>query len=328
MIVDVHLHTGTVGEQIAPAMFKHLRTVFRVRAFKPAELEADVDAPQREEGSLIALMDANGVDLGCVMAGDWRRAYGCYRDPDSGDPMDYYVSNDYVAALVRRYPGRLVGTMNVDPLRDPAAACREMVRCVEELGMKGMKLYPTYQHFDPSDERVFPVYKQAIELDLPVQFHMGWTPVPNAPMRYQRPELLDDVGHRFPELKVVICHMAYPWYETANVLISKYRNFYGELSGWGLFYPEKLLRLLHDYGSLCPFEKLLYGSENPLMASSLAMFRELDAAADRCGLPRIDPAAVRLILGENALRLYQIDAAAMARAASAGQPASTAAVER
>ena len=31
MIVDVHLHTGTVGEQIAPAMFKHLRTVFRVR---------------------------------------------------------------------------------------------------------------------------------------------------------------------------------------------------------------------------------------------------------------------------------------------------------
>ena len=52
-------------------------------------------------------------------------------------------------------------------------------------------------------------YEKAIELDIPVHFHMGWTPLINAPMKYQDPVLLDEVGIRFRQLKVIVAHLGY-----------------------------------------------------------------------------------------------------------------------
>src|SRR5262249_51755172 len=73
--------------------------------------------------------------------------------------------------------------------------------------------------------RLDPIYKKLVELDVTMQVHMGWTPCKNAPMRFQQPYLLDDVGARFPELKVVIAHVGWPWVEECLAVVAKWENF-------------------------------------------------------------------------------------------------------
>ncbi len=297
--VDVHLHTGNVGEHISPCMFHELRKPFLNRALGPDEPEGDVEEARRDR-TLIDDMDVGGIDIGIVMAGDFRRSH-----PE--EDMSYYVPNDFVAELVEEYPDRLVGCGSVDPIRDPGQAAKEVDRCVNELGMKSIKLYPTYNHFSPDDPTVYPIYEKAVEHDIPVQLHMGWTPVKTASMDYQAPELLDEVGRQFPDLKLVIAHMGYPYWETTITLLGKHENFYTELSGWGWFGQRKILRMLHVFGSICPYEKLMYGSENPFLRDFPDQMRSIREAAEEHGYEPISEDDLEGIMGKNAARLYDIN---------------------
>jgi predicted TIM-barrel fold metal-dependent hydrolase len=49
----------------------------------------------------------------------------------------------------------------------------ELVRCVSELGLKGIKLHPKGQNFTPSNEFVLRILEKASELDVPVIFDNG-----------------------------------------------------------------------------------------------------------------------------------------------------------
>jgi uncharacterized protein len=68
-----------------------------------------------------------------------------------------------------------------------------------------------------------------------MQVHMGWTPCKNAPMKFQHPYLLDDVGARFPDLKVVIAHVGWPWVEECLAVVAKWENFHVDFAYWGWF---------------------------------------------------------------------------------------------
>lgn len=47
--------------------------------------------------------------------------------------------NDHIAGIVRDHPGRFAGLGTI-PLQDPESACREMDRCVRELGLAGVEI--------------------------------------------------------------------------------------------------------------------------------------------------------------------------------------------
>ncbi len=47
--------------------------------------------------------------------------------------------NDHIAGIVRDHPGRFAGLGTI-PLQDPELACRELDRCVKELGMVGIEI--------------------------------------------------------------------------------------------------------------------------------------------------------------------------------------------
>lgn len=49
------------------------------------------------------------------------------------------VLNDHIAGAVRDHPRRFVGLGTI-PLQDPELACRELERCVRELGMAGIEI--------------------------------------------------------------------------------------------------------------------------------------------------------------------------------------------
>ena len=289
--VDIRIHPAKVPEHLPKWWSEEL-----YRPFGGAYHTVDGDV-------VVEMLDEAGIDMGCIMASDHRRTTF---HPDHPLEHELWTPNDYVASEVRKYPTRLIGEASVDPLRDPQAAVLELERCVKELDMRALKLYPTYDHFYPADERLDPLYKKAIELDIPVHFHMGWTPIINAPMKYQDPILLDDVGIKFRQLKVIVAHLGYPWVDQAICMIAKHPNFYGEMAYWCGFGAEYLYQALRKLKALNAINRVLYGSENNCTVTFPTIYRSVNSVAEKLNLPKITDDEMANIMGGTAVKLYKI----------------------
>ena len=103
--------------------------------------------------------------------------------------------NDAAAALASRAPDKIIGFMSVHP--DEPDVIDEIERSVHDLGLRGMKLGPNYQGFDPVLGNAFRVYRKAQELGLPIVFHQGTSPFPDAPLRYAHPMVMDEIAAEF-----------------------------------------------------------------------------------------------------------------------------------
>lgn len=303
-IVDNHIHLGQPGVHVSDYIYKELRKNWTERGFRYHSVE--VASEKREVTALVDVMDEAGLDVCCVLAGNWNRVLPPEQRP-------YNVPNAFVATQVAQSGGRLIGICSVDPIVDPWDAADELERCVRDEDFRGCKLYPTYAHFDPRDKACEPVYEAASALGIPIHFHMGYTPVCGADMKLQQPWLLDEVGRRFPKLKVVVCHMGYPYAEEAMGLVSRHENFHADLSALGFHHPRKVYQLIHDFGCVNSWDRLLYGSENPFMRTFHKTVMSINEVAAEIGMPEIPQDALERILGGNACRLYRIDRAALGR---------------
>ena len=84
-------------------------------------------------------------------------------------PEQVRACNDAVYAAMCAFPDRILGYCYVNPGYGHEAL-EEIDRCLNELGMIGVKLYRQYKANDPV---VFPVIEQAISMDVPVLWHAG-----------------------------------------------------------------------------------------------------------------------------------------------------------
>lgn len=174
----------------------------------------------------------------------------------SASHIGVVVPNDYIADYVRQHPHRLIGYASVDPIRSDAL--EEFERATRDLGLKGLKLAPAYQNCHPLDDRLMRLYQRAEELAIPVTIHMGTTPHPSAPLEFGRPIHVDEIARSFPNLRLVIAHVAHPWEPEALVVIRKHPNIYADISAL-VYRPFQLyhtLRLAQEYAVT---EKLLLG---------------------------------------------------------------------
>jgi hypothetical protein len=92
---------------------------------------------------------------------------------------------------------------------------RELSDYLQDGLVKGLKLYPGYEPFYPSDSRCQVLYDLAMEYDVPVMIHTGETYTPKGRIRYSHPINIDDVAVDNPNLKIVICHMGTPGFAIA-----------------------------------------------------------------------------------------------------------------
>lgn len=169
--------------------------------------------------------------------------------------------NDRVAEFVAATPTRRIGFLSIHP--EVEGAEDELERARTDLGLKGIKLGPNYQVFDPLGDAALRVYELAERHGLPILFHQGASPVCDAPLRYAHPLLMDEVAIRFPELRIVMAHMGHPWQRETIVTIRKHPHVYADVSA--LFYRPwsfyEGLRLATEWGAL---DKLLFGSDFPI----------------------------------------------------------------
>ena len=176
------------------------------------------------------------------------------------------ISNDTVATYVKTHPDRLIGFAGIDPA-DRAHAVEEIERATSDLGMKGIAVSPAAQDLHPSSSNMEAVYERADALNLPIMFHQGIQISSECKLEYAQPILLDAVAREYPNLKIIIAHLGYPWIDEALVLLGKHTNVYSDIS-WLLHQPWQAYQALHSAYQYGVMDKLLFASGFPFNSAT------------------------------------------------------------
>ena len=102
---------------------------------------------------------------------------------------------------------RIVPFPSVHPFSPDAI---DQVRHIADAGLKGIKLHPLYQDFQPLDERLFPVYQAIADAGLILLFHSGDDLGFIGDHRCM-PHTMLEIQNRVPSLKMVLAHLGGFW---------------------------------------------------------------------------------------------------------------------
>lgn len=167
-----------------------------------------------------------------------------------------------------------------------------------QMDAKGIKLYPSYNHFYPNQKQLYPVYEVAQEHGLPVLIHTGSSVFKGSKIKFADPIHLDDIASDFPDLVLLMAHSGRGlWYDKAFFLSRLHPNLYLEISGLP---PKNLLKYFPDLEK--NIDNVVYGSDWPGIKS---IFSNIEAVKH---LPlRAD--SIRKILYQNAARILRLGTA-------------------
>jgi uncharacterized protein len=240
--------------------------------------------PDQEIGieTTVAAMQAAGVDFGLLSA--W-----------SAPHQTPLISNEEVAGWVAAHPERFAGLACVD-LNKPMDAVRELRRCVNELGFRGLRVVPWLWEAPPTDRRYYPLYAACVDLGVPFFTQVGHTG-PLRPSETGRPiPYIDQVALDFPELVIVGGHIGYPWTEEMIAVARKHENVYIDTSA---YVPSRYPAELVDYmRSGSGRSKVMFGTNYPMIFHQQAL-----DGVDSLGL---DGEVTNLFLSGNARRVLQL----------------------
>ena len=176
-------------------------------------------------------------------------------------PGGELISNDEVAASVKRFPDRFAGVGSVN-LYKPMDAIREVRRCVNKLGFKGIRIVQWLWNLVPTDRRYYPVFAECVEQNIPVCLQVGHTG-PLCPSEPGRPiPYIDQVALDFPELKILCGHIGYPWTMEMIAVATKHPNVYIDTSAYtAKRFPAELIQYMRTNGQ----KKVLFGTNYPMI---------------------------------------------------------------
>ena len=202
------------------------------------------------------------------------------------------VSNETVEEFCKGKK-ELIPFCTLNPNVDSELGTSLEVLC-NECGFKGIKLYPTYNHFYPNDSRLYPLYDVAQGLDIPVLFHTGSSIFKNSRIKYGNPILFDDVAVDFPKLNIIMAHGGRgAWYDEAMLMARLHRHVYIEVSGLP---PKKLLNYFPDMDRFA--DKFIFGTDWPGVDTNknIEALKRLNISKD----------AKTKILGQNAKKILNL----------------------
>ena len=176
-------------------------------------------------------------------------------------------SNDFVAAMQKRHPERIIRAWAaVDPFKGEAAV-QEVKHAIRDLGMLGLHFHPIMGHFAVNDERLYGLFEVINELRVPVMIDVGTTGMGagmpggmGSRLRHAHPSAIDDLAADFPNLTIIAAHPGWPWVDEMTAVALHKGNVFWELSGWApKYFPPQLK--LDIRGRLK--DKIIFGSDYP-----------------------------------------------------------------
>lgn len=170
-------------------------------------------------------------------------------------PAQVESINNFIAKSVETYPDKLIGFAAIHP--DYEDICGELDRAYE-MGLKGVKIHPDFQHFHIDDDKAMKIYEH-IEGKMPLLVHTG-----DYRYEWSKPERMARVLDAFPKLQVIGAHFggwsewdkveeAYAgreiWVDTSSALY--------ELS------TETAMKLIRFFG----VDHVLFGTDYPMWSA-------------------------------------------------------------
>ena len=222
----------------------------------------------------------------------------------SGWPKEYN-HNDIASKLASYAPEKIIPFMSLHPL-DPKVN-EEYDRCVKILGCKGIKLGPNYQDFPPDCEEAFRLYSRLEKDSLPIIFHQGTSPIQDAPLMYAHPQYIDKIAMAFPNLKIILAHLAHPWQIDCLSVVRKHKNVWADVSAqfyrpWSFWNG---IRLFYEWGVT---EKIFFGSDWPVTTpeETIEGLLSLEKFALDHHLPEIPKSEIEGIINRNTIEILGV----------------------
>lgn len=220
--------------------------------------------------------------------------------------------NTLVADLIKRNPDFFIGFGSVNPSKG-SNYVNEKLAEIEELGLRGIKLIPTLQFFNPKNNKnLKSIFKYAREKDWPILIHAG-----NDPGPFEIPTL-KCVQNSHPQNwrklvrktknKIIFAHLGCygrfedkSWFFETVELARKNPNIYLDTSA--VTYHLEVPEITAHIRETCGFNQVLFGTDTPVVQGT-SMKHSLDVIRNS---PTLTLYEKRLILGENAQKLFKID---------------------
>jgi predicted TIM-barrel fold metal-dependent hydrolase len=217
--------------------------------------------------------------------------------------------NKKVGSIAKQFPDRFIAFAGVDPRRPEAPDL--LRRCLEEFGMKGLKLHPDDGYYPNSPEtyRLLSILQEGGAVLLT---HTG-PGVPPAKTKYSHPHLLDDLASDFPDLIVIAAHMGHFWWREWVGLAFYQPNLFGDLAEWQILAKLNFNLFCKDLREIIDIvgaEKILFGTDGPMFEPLMSVKEWIHMLQS---LPESSPEGVNFtqqevdaILGDNAQRILKI----------------------
>ncbi len=260
---------------------------------------------------------------------NWMKAAGITKAVAMGQDMtriwNTTFGEDYLLESVKKYPDFLTGLASTEPLDKANRLNREGLDYIEkaltEHGLKGVLFTPPYGQFYSNDKTIYPFYELIDSKHAVCQYHhsaqMG--PAILAPTKYANMFLLNDVIVDFPNMKIVVEHIGYPWSEHLFILMANDENVYTDLA---MMYDRPMktvwsLVLAKEYGVI---DRVMFATDyvcfsydafsaNPTedyLRWISFVEKGINEICTKCGWPCFSDNELEGILWRNADRLYKL----------------------
>ena len=276
MIIDFHTHL--FPKQVRNNKHSYFRSEPAFKLLYESPRSRLVGAEE-----LLNAMDENQVDKSVVFGFPWKNS----------DTVKMH--NDYIIAMVEKYPGRFIGLGCINPASKDAGD--ETLRCLES-GLRGIGELAFYQSGLGSEllESLIPIMQLCQGRDLPVLIHTN-EPVGHA-YPGKTPMTLDQIYQlikRFQKNTIVLAHWGGGlfFFHLLKKEVKEYlKNIYFDTAASPFLYdPEIYRQAVQLVGS----DRILFGSDYPLLPPQ-RYFKEMAEAG-------LSDNQIRKICGMNAAKL-------------------------
>ncbi|MDF2985780.1 MAG: amidohydrolase 2 [Eubacterium sp.] len=280
-IIDSHVHTFA-NDDVAGKIISSFNKLYDIEFTNPGNGTID---------NVLKNMKQGGIDRTVMV--------------NFAPPKIIHRNNLWTLEAAKNSEGKLIPLVSFHP--EMEGSITEHLENYISLGAKGIKLHPMAQGFDVRDKRLDDLYECCNHKHFAILIHCGR--VSNARLNeYSDFECILPVIEKYPELPIILAHMADGDAELCLEVSKKYKNIYFDTSIVITGYPEimdvnepswlddeEVAETINRIGA----DKVIFGSDFPWGSPihDLERINKLKLSEDQ----------KKLIFNGNAMRLFNLD---------------------